>query len=146
MSLRLTSAADYAVLAMIHMACRPEDAVSLRRDIADAYDIPSTFMAKILRALVRAGLVRSTRGIHGGYRLGRPATEISVLDIVEAIEGPLQISACAAERPTCRWSNDCPAHAVWCKVRQQLATTLRENTLEMLVCAPRKHGRVAVGS
>jgi Rrf2 family protein len=142
MGLRLTNAADYAILAMIHMACLPDDAVALRSEIAQAYNIPSSFMAKILRALVRARLLRSTRGVHGGFSLARPATEITLLDVVEAIEGPLAITDCTGEPGGCQWASDCPAHPVWAGVQEKIAETLRANTLETLVSCPRRNGHV----
>jgi len=142
MGLRLTNAADYAILAMIHMACLPDEAVALRSEIAQAYNIPSSFMAKILRALVRARLLRSTRGVHGGFSLARPATEITLLDVVEAIEGPLALTDCTGEPDGCQWSGDCPAHPVWADVQEKIADILRSNTLETLVSSPRKHKQV----
>ena len=144
MGLRLTNAADYAILAMIHMACLPDDSVALRSEIALAYGIPSSFMAKILRSLVRARLLRSTRGVHGGFSLARPATEITLLDVVEAIEGPLALTDCTGEPSGCSWSTDCPAHPVWLSVQGKIAEVLRANTLEHLVSSPRRHPHVAM--
>jgi len=144
MGLRLTNAADYAVLAMIHMACLPENAVVLRGDIAQAYNIPSSFMAKILRALVRAKLLSSMRGVHGGFSLARPAMEITLLDVVEAIEGPLALTECSGETSNCQWSNECPAHPVWLDVQEKIVEILKANTLEMLVSSRRRGGRVAM--
>lgn len=138
MGLRLTNAADYAILAMIHMACLPEEAVALRTDIAQAHRIPSSFMAKILRSLVRARLLRSTRGVHGGFTLARPASEITLLDIVEAIEGPLALTDCTQDPCTCEWADECPAQPVWVTVQSKMAEVLRGASLEDLVSAPRR--------
>ena len=138
MGLRLTNAADYAVRAMLHMACLPEEGVALRSDIARIEGIPSSFMAKILRGLVKAGLLRSTRGVHGGFALARPTTEISLLDIVEAIEGPLGIVDCTQEPCACELADECPAQPVWADVQTQMANVLRAATLEGLVAAPRR--------
>src|SRR5215510_14151138 len=125
MGLRLTNAADYAIRAMLHMACLPEDGVALRSDIARIQSIPSSFMAKILRSLVKAGLLRSTRGVNGGFALARPATEISLLDIVEAIEGPLGLVDCLEEPCACELADECPAQPVWANVQSQMAGLLR---------------------
>ena len=97
MALRLTSADDYAVRAMIHLACLPEGASAMRNDIAEVQKIPGSYMAKILRKLVRAGLLRSSRGVNGGFSMARPAAEISLLEIVEAIEGPLGMAPCVPD-------------------------------------------------
>lgn len=142
MGLKLTSAADYGVRAMIHLACLPEGGVALRSGIAEAQSIPSSFMAKILRSLVRAGLLRSSRGVHGGFSLARPASEINLLDVVEAIEGPLSLTDCTPALAGCAWSMDCPACAVWMRVQDGMRETLRRSTLEELVSTPRRNGRV----
>jgi len=138
MGLRLTNAADYAIRAMIHMACLPEDSVALRSDIARIHGIPSSFMAKILRNLAHAGLLRSTRGVKGGFSLARPTTEISLLDVVEAIEGPLGLVDCTTEPCGCAMADECPAQPVWANVQTQMADLLRAATLEDLVAAPRR--------
>ena len=103
MGLRFTSAADYAVRAMIHLACLPEERQVLRDEIAAAENIPSSFMAKILRSLVRGQLLRSARGVNGGFALSRTPDEITLLEIVEAIEGPLNLTDCSTRaRPAGR--------------------------------------------
>ena len=88
MALRLTNAGDYAIRSMIFIASLPEDAVVLRSEICESQRIPSSFMAKILRSLVRAQLLRSTRGVNGGFSLARQPAEITLLHVLEAIEGP----------------------------------------------------------
>jgi len=143
MGLKLTSAADYAIRAMIHLACLPEGGVALRSEIAEAQNIPTSFMAKILRSLVRARLLRSSRGVHGGFALARAASEINMLEIVEAIEGPLSLTDCTPATAGCAWSIDCPASSVWIKVQDNMRDTLRRSTLEDLVSTPRRNGRVA---
>lgn len=138
MGLRLTNAADYAIRAMIHLACIPEDGVAMASDIARIHGIPASFAAKILRSLVRAGLLRSTRGVKGGFALARPATEITLLDVVEAIEGPLGIVDCTSEPCACGLADECPAHPVWANVQAKIAELLRAATLEDLVSSPRR--------
>ena len=82
MGLKLTKADDYAVRAMIHLACLPDGRVAMRHEIAEAQGIPSSFMAKNLRSLVRARLLHSSRGVNGGFGLARAAREISLLENV----------------------------------------------------------------
>jgi Rrf2 family protein len=138
MALRLTKAADYAVVAMIHMACLPEEAVELRGDIALAHEIPSSFMAKILRCLVKARLLRSSRGVHGGFTLARPAAEITLLDIIEAVEGPLNLTDCSHGPGGCERAAECSAQPVWYSIQAKIAGLLREATLEDVVSAPHR--------
>lgn len=142
MGLRFTSAADYAIRAMIHLGCLPDGGVSLRSEIAEAQNIPTSFMAKILRSLVRARLLRSSRGVNGGFSLARPAAEINMLEIVEAIEGRLSLMDCVPDPAGCAWVMDCPASSVWMKVQENMKQTLRSTTLEDLVSTPRRNGRV----
>jgi Rrf2 family protein len=142
MGLRLTSAADYAIRAMIHLGCMPEDSVALRSEIAEAQAIPTSFTAKILRSLVRAQLLRSSRGVHGGFSLARDPADITLLEIVEAIEGPLALLDCAPSPDGCTMGRDCPAAGVWARVQKGMRATLSATTLEDLVSAPRRNGRV----
>jgi Rrf2 family protein len=142
MALRLTNAGDYAIRSMIFIASLPEDAVVLRSEICESQKIPSSFMAKILRSLVRAQLLRSTRGVNGGFSLAKSPAEISLLDVLEAIEGPLSLTDCVPTPDECAHSANCPANSVWMKVQESIKKILNGTTLEDLVSAPRKHNRV----
>jgi len=138
MALRLTSAADYAILAMTHMACLSEGAVARRSDIVRAHGLPSSFLAKILQSLVKAGLLRSNRGVDGGFVLARPASEITLLDVIEAVEGPLALAACTESPCACDRLQECAAQPVWLAVQSKMAELLRASTLEDLVSTPRR--------
>ena len=142
MGLKVTKANDYAIRAMIHLACLPPERVALRSQIAEAQDIPSSFMAKILRNLVRAGLLRSSRGVNGGFALARPAAEITMLDVVEAIEGPLQLLDCVPDATRCIHARKCPAGPVWTEVQAGIRRILGATSLEQLVSAPMRRGRL----
>src|ERR687891_2356370 len=95
--LRLSKKADYALMAMKHLAIRPDAASVSAREIAEQYDIPIELMAKVLQRLARRGLLTSHQGTRGGYRLSRGASSISVADIIQAIDGPLTVTG---------WSTD----------------------------------------
>ena len=99
--LRLSKKADYALMAMKHLAMRPDAASASAREIAEQYDIPIELMAKVLQRLARRGLLTSHQGTRGGYRLGRPSSAISVADIIQAIDGPLTVTACSTEAENC---------------------------------------------
>jgi len=142
MSLRLTRAGDYAIRAMIHLGSLPEGGVALKDDVAITESIPSSFMAKILRQLVKGGLLRSARGVNGGFGLSRPATEINLLQIVEAIEGPITLTECSPDPENSTRAHDCPASSVWFEVQKQMTGLLERTTLEALVSAPRKNRKV----
>lgn len=142
MALRLTNAGDYAIRSMIFIASLPEEAVVLRSEICETQKIPSSFMAKILRSLVRAQLLRSTRGVNGGFSLAKDPSEISLLDILEAIEGPLALTDCTPNAEECEHSGNCPANAVWSRVQASIRDILASACLEDLVSTPRRNNRV----
>jgi Rrf2 family protein len=142
MALRLTNAGDYAIRSMIFIASLPEDAVVLRSEICESQKIPSSFMAKILRSLVRAQLLRSTRGVNGGFSLAKVPSEITLLHVLEAIEGPLSLTDCVPNSEECAHSANCPANSVWARVQESIKEILRGTTLEDLVSAPRRNNRV----
>ena len=142
MGLKITKAGDYAVRAMIHLSCLPEGSTALRSEIADAQDIPGSFMAKILRRLVRAKLLESMRGVHGGFALARATPEISLLEVIEAVEGPVRVNDCSPAGKGCDREASCPARGVWTQVENAIREILASVTLEDLASAPRHNGRV----
>jgi Rrf2 family protein len=91
---------------------------------------------------VRAGLLRSSRGVHGGFALAKPASDITLLEVIEAIEGPISVTNCVPEPDACGHSANCPASAVWARVQDQIAEILGDASLETLVSTPRRNGRV----
>lgn len=94
--LRLSKKADYALMAMKHLALRADAGASSAREIAEHYDIPIELMAKVLQRLARSGLLTSLQGTRGGYILARPAALVSVADVIQAVDGPLSVTACGA--------------------------------------------------
>ena len=99
--LRLSKKADYALIAMKHLAAEADRGAASAREIAQQYEIPVELLAKVLQRLVQRGLLVSHQGTRGGYRLARPATSISVADVIQAIDGPLKMTACSIDDPTC---------------------------------------------
>lgn len=99
--LRLSKKADYALMAMKHLAVKSDTATISAREIAAEYEIPIELMAKVLQRLARRGLLISTQGTRGGYRLSKSTSAISVADIIEAIDGPLTVTACSTQDDHC---------------------------------------------
>ena len=99
--LRLSKKADYALIAMKHLALQADRGSSSAREIAKQYAIPVELMAKILQRLVRRRLLTSHQGTRGGYRLARPPASISVADVIEAIDGPVTVTACSTGDDRC---------------------------------------------
>src|SRR5947207_7955996 len=99
--LRLSKKADYALIAMKHLALRGDLGSSSAREIAGLYGIPIELMAKVLQRLVRRGLLASHQGTRGGYQLARVPAQISIADVIQAIDGPVAVTACSAEEGQC---------------------------------------------
>jgi Rrf2 family protein len=122
--LRLSKKADYALMAMKHLATRTDAASASAREIAEAYDIPIELMAKVLQRLVRRGLLASHQGTRGGYRLARGATQISVADIIQAIDGPLSVTACTTEAENCGQYSKCSIRDPLWRIKDRIVSAL----------------------
>ena len=118
---------------MTYMARRPVGEISSLRDVGADRDIPESFLAKIFQSLVHAGLVASQRGAHGGFSLARPADEITVREVVEAIDGPIALNGCVLWPEDCRRSGECRMHEVWVHAQERMMDVLGEVTLAELV-------------
>jgi len=128
--LRLSKKADYALMAMKHLALRDARATSTSaREIAEQYDIPIELMAKVLQRLVRTGLLVSTQGTRGGYTLSRSSRSISVADVIEAIDGPFAVTACSTERHDCEQYGKCSVRDALWQIRERIVATLGTVTL-----------------
>ena len=139
--LRLSKKADYALMAVKHLAVKPSPSASAR-EIAEQYDIPVELMAKVLQRLVRSGLLMSTQGTRGGYTLGRPAAAMSVADVIQAIDGPLAITACTADKHDCDQYRKCSIRDPLWQIRERIAATLERVTIAELATDIDDVGRV----
>ncbi len=123
--LKLTKKADYALMAMKHLAEQPSSASRSAKDVSDAYGIPPEALAKILQRLARAGLLQSQHGINGGYTLARPAHTISAFEVIQAIDGPLFITSCITQRGECDQSDRCNIREPLRKVNESIEAVLK---------------------
>ena len=130
--IRLSKRTDYGFLAIQHLLTAPRGEYRSAREIAATYDIPPALLAKLLQRLARKGLVASHHGIKGGYQVVRAASEITLWEIIEALEGPIGSPDCRHVSPReCRRAGSCdggrPVRAVQKKIAEVLArTTLRD--------------------
>src|SRR2546426_7306906 len=137
--LRLSKKADYALIAMKHLALRGDrgsQASSSAREIAELYDIPIELMAKILQRLVRRGLLASHQGTRGGYQLARLPGQISVADVIQAIDGPVTVTACSTEDGQCEQFAKCNVRDPLWRVRERILAALGECTIAELASEP----------
>jgi Rrf2 family protein len=122
--LRLSKKADYALMAVRHLALNAGSSSTSAREIAEQYDIPIELMAKVLQRLVRAGVLLSTQGTRGGYTLSRPPASISVADVIQAIDGPFTVTACSSENNDCEQYSKCSIRDPLWQIRERIAETL----------------------
>src|SRR3954467_12938824 len=105
--LQISRKLDYALRAMIHLAALPEGAREPLHEVAAKNRIPKDFLAKIVKSLADAGLVKALRGAHGGVSIGRPAAAISFLEVIEAVEGPVLLNVCLDDSKDCLHEQVC---------------------------------------
>ena len=129
MQLNLMRKSDYSIRAMIYVARRDGDGLSQARQIAAEMDIPYKFLTRILANLVAEGLLESTPGPSGGYRLAWAATDITLLDVVEAAEGSVTLTQCVLREGPCDLETPCAVHDTWVRVQSALARELSATTL-----------------
>ncbi|HEY3318219.1 MAG TPA: RrF2 family transcriptional regulator [Coriobacteriia bacterium] len=126
--MRLTAKSEYGLLALIDLACEGQGAPVSAREIAERQSIPTKFLEQLFVALRRAGIVTARRGAKGGFVLERDPARITVLDIVEALEGPLAPTVCEGDT-ACAKSPMCAASTVWGRATRALRDVLGSTTL-----------------
>jgi Rrf2 family protein len=150
----ITRRADYAVRMLIALARAPEGACLSAGQLAHSQNVPYPLARGILSELARAGLVTTRRGVGGGVVLAQPAAEVTVLSIIECIEGPVYLGLCTSDPEYCRQVDVCVMHSVWKEAEAQLRKLLAARTLayltgeglsEWLVPAPAAGARLQGG-
>ena len=130
--MQITRQADYAVRAVLHLA-RTGDTRTATSMIAEEQRIPPSFLAKIISQLSIAGLLHTSRGARGGVTLARDAKDITLLEVVEAIDGPIQLNECVADNGNCSFEADCPLRPVWCDAQEELVGRLKSTNFADMV-------------
>ncbi len=129
--MQLTRQTDYAIRCVLHLAQSPHKVIMVE-EIAKARAIPKDFLFKILQKLAKAKIVKSYRGIKGGYQLAQKPEDINLLDIIEVIEGPMAMNVCALDKRRCNFSNNCPVHQVWVELRKEVERRLSNSDFASL--------------
>src|SRR5215217_5511558 len=128
--LRLSKKADYALMAMRHLARNTSGSPSTSaREIAEQYDIPIELMAKVLQRLVRTGLLVSTQGTRGGYALSRASGSITVADVIQAIDGPFTVTACSTDKIDCEQYGKCSIRDPLWQIKERIVAALGTVTI-----------------
>jgi len=131
--LRLSKKADYALMAVKHLAQNAGTGSLSAREIAEEYSIPAELMAKVLQRLVRRGLLVSQQGTRGGYQLARAANSISVADVIQAIDGPLSVTACSVHAGRCGQFAKCNVRDPLWRIRERIVEALTTCSVSEMV-------------
>ena len=134
-SMQLTRAADYAVRVMIHLVKMPRSTRVSLPVLAAATGAPESFLSKVLQSLTRARLVTSQRGPAGGFQMSAPGRKASMREVIEAIDGPMNLNVCLGNDQACPRRHWCPAHPVWVKAQGALLDVLNDARISDLTTA-----------
>jgi Rrf2 family protein len=129
--LKLTKKTDYAIMAVNFIACQGEGVANTRR-ISEAYNIPLPLLAKILQKLTRNRIITSQSGPRGGYLLAKPISQITIADILRAIEGPIHIIRCCEGDHSCSQLEHCSVQRPLQKIEDKLVELLEGTTIEQM--------------
>jgi len=140
--LKLTKKADYGLIALRHLAVRSERGSSSAKEIADKYRIPLPLLAKILQKLARNGVLQSLAGTNGGYKLAREPRDISALEVIRAIDGPIILTSCFTSHGECDQSERCTVREPLKRIHEGIIELLATTSIadiaaeESAGCAP----------
>lgn len=129
--MQITRETDYAVRCVQYL-CKNIDEVKMVDEIASEMKIPKSFLAKILQKLTKAKIVRSFRGVKGGFVLSRKPKDINLWDVIQVTEGPVAINVCVVDKRACGFSKTCSVHPVWVSLREEIKQKLSSINFETL--------------
>jgi Rrf2 family protein len=133
--MQITRQADYAIRAMLFLSSLKPGERASTSQIAETKKIPSSFLAKIISQLSIAGLIHTSRGARGGVSLARDPGDVSILDVVEAIDGPIQLNDCTLDPHQCTFGDECPIRPLWCDTQSELVEKLRSTSFLTILAA-----------
>ena len=129
----ITRATEYAIRTIIYLAKHPKGEIVLKKDICRTQEVTPAFLTKILQPLIKVGIVSSQRGVGGGFLLNKASEDITLLDILEAEEGPLSLNHCLIEGGLCQRDSLCSAHRVWEEAQNSMVAVLKRHSVADLV-------------
>lgn len=124
---------DYAIRVILYLALQPERTRVSAKQLSSERIIPKAFTRRIITKLVKAGLLKSARGLKGGVYLAKPPAQINLLEVMEAIGKPPEVSPCIENPQICPLTSTCPVRSVWVEMDEEIKKHLRETTFELLV-------------
>ena len=139
--MQITRSEEYGLKGVLFLAKQPPEKIVLVNEISKEEKIPETFLAKIFQRLSKVGLLRSISGSKGGFALGKPAKEITMREVIEALEGPIALNRCLLRKGECREEKGCPLHQVWEEAQHRILDILDKTTMEDLVKRMVRNGK-----
>lgn len=136
--MRLTRAGEYAIRCVLYLAMHSDRALIGRKEIAEAMDVPAQFLGKVAQQLARAGIISIRQGSQGGYELARQPEDITLLAVIESIDGEIFLNDCIHRPESCDRQTICSVHQVWDTARRQLRDTLGGVTLAELAATEKQ--------
>jgi len=137
--MKLTRASDYAIRGVVYMAMQPMGAIVVIPEVAREMDVPVGFLARIFQSLSRTGIVVSHRGKKGGYSLARKPEEITLCDVIEAVEGDIRINTCLNGYSECNRMSFCPVRKELAGVQEDLVKSLQKSNFAELAAREKAH-------
>ena len=131
--MQITRQADYAVRAVLYLARLEPNQRAATSQVAQEQHIPPSFLAKIISQLSIAGLLHTSRGARGGVTLAREPKAITLLEVIEAIDGPIMLNECVGDNSVCTFDDDCPLRPVWCEAQKELVGRLKGTDFQQLL-------------
>jgi Rrf2 family protein len=133
--MQITRQADYALRTVLYLVRLGEEQRASTNQIAREQKIPTSFLAKIISQLSIAGILQTSRGARGGVSLTRSPEKITLLEVVEAIDGPIWLNDCVNDPSICMFGESCPLHRIWCKVQAELVQRLKNTTFQYILAS-----------
>ncbi len=145
--MQVTRAGEYAIIGLLYLAREPAGRMVMIDEISETEGVPKSFLAKIFQSLAKAGLVRSTRGAHGGFSLAKPANEITLLQVLQCVEAVFALQKCVSTAPECVLSptrmSSCTLHNVFSEAQHRVNEIFGRTSLaDLLNAKPRAAGQV----
>ena len=131
--MQITRQADYAARAVLYLARMEPTQRAATSQVAQEQHIPPSFLAKIISQLSIAGLLHTSRGARGGVTLAREPKDVTLLEVIEAIDGPIMLNECVSENSVCTFDDECPLRPVWCEAQEELVNRLKNTNFQALL-------------
>ena len=142
--MQLTRAADYGVRVMVHLATLPAGKRALLPELAVATAAPESFLSKVMQALAHAELIISQRGKTGGFAILPRGRKATMLEVIEAIDGPIRLNVCLNGSKDCERKSWCPAHPVWARAQRAMTDVLMSVTVSAMASRALSQGSVTL--